>query len=395
MQPSSSDSANAILQQDRKNGISGLIVAPIGYLMVLFLPVFLEVASQQLALTPSQVGRLGAMDSLGLAIGTLLCAIYIKRLNFRIAVTVGAVICIITNVVSAFVTNFTDLCMIRVVAGLGEGLLVAIGVTAVGMTSLPERWFGFYTAAIVFVQAIGLLIIAPIYNQWQLLGVFITMALIYAIPLAVIWMLPARSVVAEVVSSASQPTGKLMLAMLSMLFFYLCIGGVWAYVSFMGTSQGLSLGYVSNSLAISMVSGFLGAIFFAVIGHHARSIPLLVASTAIMIVSLYFLSHFESATSYLIITCVYGFFWSVIGARLFSAISDADQSGRYISAAQTVLGMGVALGPFLASLLVDDFGYAGVNGMAALALVVCLLSILPLAIRSCLPVSSMPTTTAD
>ncbi|MEH6713095.1 MAG: MFS transporter [Paraglaciecola polaris] len=382
-------SPDAVKNRDRKNGISGLIAAPIGYLMVLFLPVFLEVASQQLALTPSEVGRLGAMDALGLAIGTLICAVYIKRLNFRHTVALGAIICISMNVLSAFISDFSVLCMIRVVAGLGEGLLVAIGVTAVGMTSLPERWFGLYTAAIVAVQAVGLLIIAPIFNQWQLSGVFITMALIYAIPLALLRLLPVRSEAVTTVSHQSQPTRKLLLAMFAMLFFYLCIGGVWAYVSFMGTGQGLSLEYVSNSLAISMLSGFLGALFFAAIGRHARNMSLLVGSIIIMITSLYFLSTFNTGFSYLIITCVYGFFWSVIGARLFSAISDADQSGRYISAAQTVLGMGVALGPLLASLLIDDFGYAGVNGMAAVALVLCLLSILPLALHS------RPTATAQ
>ena len=53
---------------DLKYGLSGLATAPIGYLVLLFLPVYLEVVGISLALTEQQIGWLASTDSIGLVI---------------------------------------------------------------------------------------------------------------------------------------------------------------------------------------------------------------------------------------------------------------------------------------------------------------------------------------
>ena len=366
---------------DKRYGISGLVAAPIGYLVLLFLPVFLEVASRELSLTGKQIGILGASDSAGLVLATLLCSLFITRLNFHTAAFVGIFISVIGNYASAGVDDFTNLCLIRLITGFGEGLLVAVGISAVGMTSKPGRWFGFYTASIVAVQALGLLVVVPIFNMWNLSGVFMMISGIYLIPLLIIRKLPKKSVIITT-NVSKQPTNLLALAMLATLFFYTCIGGVWAYVSFMGTETGLTLKYVSMSLAMAMGAGFIGALFFAFIGKHAKRHSLFAFSTLVMIICLWRLNSFENGFSYIIIVSIYSFFWSIIGARLFALVSDTDNSGRFISAAQTVVGIGFALGPYIASLLISDYGYAGINIMGAISLLLCFLATTPLILFS-------------
>lgn len=369
---------------DLRLGLSGLTTAPIGYLVLLFLPVYLEVVGINLSLTEQQIGWLASTDSIGLAVATFIFSLFIKKLNFRHVLLSGVTITVLGNLLSAMTTDFIMLCIIRSLTGLGEGMIVAVGISAIGMTKNPNRWFGFYTAAIVVVQAIGLVLVPIIYDSFSLLGVFVAMALFYAIPLSVIKLLPRQSEDYNLTVDSSaiivkQPIALLNLGLLSLLFFYMSIGGVWTYMSLMGTSGGLTLSFVSQALAAAMIAGLFGALFFAYIGFHGKNIALLFVSLLLMAMPLWVLEEGLTGTRYLVALCVFSFFWSIVGARLFAVISDVDHSGKYISSAQTVVGFGYIIGPIFASSLLKGNGYTEVIIMGTILFGLCFVSVLPLA----------------
>ena len=368
---------------DLKYGLSGLATAPIGYLVLLFLPVYLEVVGINLSLTDQQIGWLASTDSIGLALATFVFSVYIKKLNFRTVLLVGVAITVVGNLLSALIQDFLVLCLVRAITGLGEGMIVAVGISALGMTKNPNRWFGFYTAAMVVVQAIGLVLVPIIYDYYLLSGVFVGMALFYLLPLVVIKLLPRKSndydVAEDTDRPKSEPPKKLLnLALISLLFCYIGVSGAWAYMSLMGTSVGLTLSFVSQALALSMVAGLLGAIFFALIGDMSKKIALMLISLILMALSLWGLDSNLTELRYLIALCVFAFFWSIASARISAAISDVDHSGQYISAAQTVLGFAYILGPIIASTLVQDSGYTKVIMMGSVLFGLCFIFLLPL-----------------
>jgi predicted MFS family arabinose efflux permease len=150
-------------------------------------------------------------------------------------------------------------------------------------------------------------------------------------------------------------------------------------MSLMGTSVGLTLSFVSQALALSMVAGLVGAIFFALIGDMSKKIALMLISLIAMALSLWGLDSDLTELRYLVALCIFAFFWSIASARLSAAISDVDHSGQYISAAQTVLGLAYILGPILASNLVQDAGYTKVIMMGTVLFGLCFIFLLPLA----------------
>jgi hypothetical protein len=236
----------------------------------------------------------------------------------------------------------------------------------------------------VVVQALGLFLVPIIYDKLSLSGVFIAMAVFYLIPLAVIKLLPSKSddykiAVDTNTRQAKQPSKLLNLGLLALLFFYMSIGGVWTYMSLMGTSVYLTLSFVSQALSIAMAAGLLGALFFAFIGEFGKRIELLFISLLVMALSLWVLNKGLTETRYLVSLCVFSFFWSIAGARLFAVISNVDHSGKYISAAQTVVGVGYVLGPILASTLVNGTGYSDVIMMGTVLFSLSFIFILPLA----------------
>jgi predicted MFS family arabinose efflux permease len=369
---------------DLKYGLAGLATAPIGYLVLLFLPVYLEVVGIHLSLTDQQIGWLASTDSIGLALATFVFSVFIKKVNFRSVLIVGVAITVVGNFLSALTQDFLVLCLIRSITGLGEGMIVAVGISALGMTQNPNRWFGLYTAVLVVVQAIGLVLVPVIYDYSLLFGVFVGMAIFYLLPLTVLKLLPCKSSDYEITTDAKapdfkQPNKLLNLALISFLFCYMGVSGVWAYMSLMGTSVGLTLSFVSQALAISMIAGLFGAIFFALIGDMSKKIGLMLISLIVMALSLWGLDSDLTERRYLVALCIFAFFWSIASARLSAAISDVDHSGQYISAAQTVLGVAYILGPMLASTLVQDTGYTKVIIMGTVLFGLCFLFLLPLA----------------
>lgn len=372
----------AVKKTDLSNGLSGILTTCVGYTLILFMPLYLEFVAQALSLSESQVGLLAATDAGGLALAALLFAVFIKRLNFNYVILVGCTIAIIGNLLSISLSHFTVLCTVRILTGFGEGLVVAAGISVVGMVSNPNRWFGLYTAAVVVVQAIGLIILPVIKQHFDLQGVFIFFALLFLLPLLVYRKMPVHSVGTELSDTSSNNTDYslnqlLLLALLGQLAFYAGIGGIWAYISLMGNEQGLEIGVVSQSLAISMAVGALGGLVFAALGKRGDSKALFALSILIMIGCLVGLVRFN-ALSYLLVLCVFSFFWSLLGARLFAVVSDADHSGKYISAAQTVLSLGYMVGPLIAAMLFEYFAYHGILAMAAIAFVLCFGLVLPL-----------------
>ena len=369
----------AVKNSDLSHGLSGILTTCVGYTLILFMPLYLEFVAQALSLNESQVGWLAATDAGGLALSALLFAIFIKRLNFRYVVIVGCAIAIAGNLWSMKIEDYQWLCVIRTITGFGEGLVVAAGISVVGMVSNPNRWFGLYTAAVVVVQGIGLILLPIIKQKFELEGLFIFFALLFLLPLITLNQLPKHSVANDGKTHAISSTKKkyLLLALLGQLIFYAGIGGVWAYISLMGNAQGLNIDIVSQYLAISMVIGALGGVAFAMLGKRGDSQRLFAISIAIMIFCMVGLIEF-SASSYLIVLCIFSFFWSLLGARLFAVVSDADQSGKYISGAQTVLSLGYMIGPIIAAMLFDDFSYKGILTMAAIAFILCFACVIPL-----------------
>lgn len=366
-------------------GASGTIAALIGYSVIFLLPSFLEAAAVQFNLNNQQIGWLGSSETGGLAISTLLCALFINKLDIKKIAVLGIVIALIANVLSNFCTAVEGLLWSRLVAGLGEGLLVTAGMTALAKTANPDRWFAIYTGAAVVLQAAGLFLLPSVIQQWQLFGVLLCFIILLILALFFIRYLPKKTDVVRQspLSTSSASSAKLsrnlVFGVFAILSFYISIGAVWTYIAGIGTAAGFSFEWVSTALSISMIGGFIGAVLLALMGRMATGSVILIVSGLIMFLCLYFLDLDFNKSQYTWTLIIYSVVWSVIASRLFSLIATADKSGRFITASQPMLNIGFALGPLMASGLIVKFSYSGVLALAAVSLLASILCIIPLA----------------
>ena len=118
-----------------------VFMALVGYSVMVTVPVLSTALVEQLGFSAEQVGRVWGNDLLGLAIGAVTSAILVSRMNRRILVLVGVVLCIGANALCMSVVDYESMMWLRVAAGIGSGIFTGTAVATIGATSRPERAF--------------------------------------------------------------------------------------------------------------------------------------------------------------------------------------------------------------------------------------------------------------
>lgn len=371
-------------------GIAGTLCALVGYSVIFLLPSFVEAAAQHYALNDQQLGWLGAADTAGLAVSTTVMAIYLQRFKLAQLLLSGVLIAALGNLYSLFAGDLDHLLGSRFVAGLGEGLLVVVGMSTLAQTRDTNRWFAIYTAAAVLLQAAGLFSLPRVIAQWGFEGVIYCFLVLLLGPLFCRGsLMPSadqdktsdQSLKVEASQSASKQLASkkpLYCALLAVLGFYISIGTFWTYAATLGTAEGFSFEWVSEALSLSMIGGFAGAVLLMLLGSAAKNYGIYLVSAVVMVASLMLLLGGFSQHLYLSTLIAYSVVWSVIASKLYADVAEGDGSGRFITACQPLINIGFALGPLLASQWVLDHGNQVVIYIAVLALVFSIVCIYPL-----------------
>ena len=172
------------INADRTYGRIGLMIAPIGYLLLLILPIYLEVIDLHYDLTDG--GNWRRLPRAGHTVFTL----FIDKINIKTCLLVALDIVVASNLILLFDKRFDLLCVLRIVSGFGGGLLAAIGTLCVNQTSQPNRWFGFYAAVAILIQTVCFIVVPLVFEWFSINGIFLVLALISCLPLMAWRQLP-------------------------------------------------------------------------------------------------------------------------------------------------------------------------------------------------------------
>ena len=146
-----------------------LYMALVGYSVMVSLPVLSTAAVDMLGFTEEQVGRVWGQDLLGLSIGAVIAALLVARVNRRMLVLAGIVLCIGANALCMFLVEYEQMMFLRVGAGIGSGIFTAVSVASLGATTKPVRAFNMLLLGFSFSAAAELHILP----QFSMNGIFL------------------------------------------------------------------------------------------------------------------------------------------------------------------------------------------------------------------------------
>jgi predicted MFS family arabinose efflux permease len=358
--------AAAITHSDRRRLVAAILVGVIGPEVFIVQPGFVQGLVQSLGFDASSAGYAASIEVWGITTTTLLMTFFAHRFNWRKVITASLIVVAVSNLLCIGVHDRSVFVLLRFIAGAGCGSLISLSFTTVGLTSNPDRNFGYLIMWVLLYGAVVLYLMPSAYALSGMTGPLLFFAAFPLVALPLVGSFPANgdTTAAVEADAINLPAALKSLALAAMLAYFVAQGVAWAYLFLIGTAGGLSEQHVATALTLSQVAGVAGALLPALIGSRfGRWRPLSIGIVG-GAVALGFLIGDFAYLPFTVWVCVYNFFWNMTHPYLLGSMASFDRRGRVVVYAVAMQMLGLAIGPALAASVISPSHYARVNWVA-------------------------------
>jgi len=342
--------------------VSAIFLGVIGPAVFIVQPGFVQGLVGFYHFDEQQVGYIASAEMWGIALTTLFITFISRRFSWRLLLVLGILLSSSGNLLSTITADATSFAVLRCLTGVGSGVLISLSFTAIGLTANPDRNFGWLIMWVLIYGALGFLVMPSAYELVGMKGVLIFFALfnLLALPFVRFFPVSGESHVMIDESAVTLPPLYRSLAVVTMLFYFVAQGAVWAYLFLIGTSNGITEDDVSYGLTLSQFFGIVGALAAAAITcRFGRLTPVALGLLA-SILSLMALMGDIGAFTYMIAVCLFNLAWNNTHPYLLAALASFDRSGRTVERGVAAQMIGLAIGPAIAANVIADDNYSNV-----------------------------------
>ena len=362
----------------------GIYMALAGYAVMVGIPVISTSWVHNLGFTEVEVGRVAGADLGGLAIGAVISALFVARVDRRYLAAFAALMAIAANALCLFYQSYEATLWLRLMAGIGSGIFTGIAVATIGGHSRPAFAFSLELFAFAGSQGAELKLLPYLTIE----GIYMVLIATYVVGLLFLSWLPRRPVdkTLDVEIDIEEPGGQHhkvhrhvpayvpWLVLLAILLTYVNIGAYWTYIELSTVDSNASPDWVSSMLWISSVFSVIGCLFAVLLSNrYGLARPLLVTlvfQAGIVLMLVFDINNATVAFSMFF----FNFCWIFVDIYQAATIANVDHSGRFPAMIPAAQGLGNFLGPnFAASVLAFGLGYNGVFIMCAMASIAAML----------------------
>jgi len=362
----------------------GIYMALVGYAVMVGIPVISTSWVKNLGFSEIEVGRVAGADLGGLAIGAVISAFFVARVNRRYLAVAAAAVSIAANLLCIFYQSYEATLWLRLAAGIGAGIYTGVAVATIGGHSRPAFAFSLELFAFAGSQGAELKFLPYLSIE----GVYVALIMTFVVGLAFISWLPRHPVdkSLDVEVDVEEPDGHKhiehrhvpayvpWMVLIAVVFTYINIGAYWTYIELATGDTDASPDWVASMLVYTSVFSVIGCLFAVLLSNRyglARPLLVTLVFQACIVVMLIFGISNATVT---ISMFSFNFCWIFVDIYQAATIANVDHSGRYVALLPAAQGVGNFLGPNVAaSVLAYNFGYNGVFVMCASASIVAML----------------------
>ena len=260
--------------------------------------------------------------------------------------------------------------IIRVVAGVSEGVIYAVSLAAVASPSRnPDRLYGLFAVSWALMGFVMFGIGGFLSEMYAHRGLYAMTGVSTLLVLPFLRGLPAAKAAVHQQSKYNISIYVVVLVNLSMFSYMAGASALYSYSEPLGARLGLSASEIGLALSTAMIIGLGGAILATWLNiRFGRILPI---TTVIVLFTIYalMLCNTESASVYFVglsLTGVYYFFSLPYSYGVASAL---DKKGRLAAAVGFAFLVGSSVGP-LGGHIVDWKGYSGLGSAIAASAVI-------------------------
>jgi predicted MFS family arabinose efflux permease len=363
---------------DTRSLLLAVYLTLVGYGVMVGIPVISTAWVELLGFTEAQVGRVAGADLGGLALGSLLASLVMARWNRRWLAFAGIVIAVLANGLCTQLVAYEQVLWLRVLAGVGSGVVTAVAVTTLGGSSKPARAYNIMLFAFAFSQAAEMQFL-PMLPMNGIYGVFIVT---FLLPVPLLRWIPARpdpvpagerGLARE--DAAPQPPAILPWLCLAAIFFtYVNIGTYWTYIELASLDAGIEAGWVGRLLVIVSLGSFLGCLVATLISDRFGLARPLLATLAVMASIVGILVPGIDYPNLLVSLALFNFLWIFIDVYQMGTVAVIDRRGVFAALMPGAQGLGQIVGPNLAATVLEQGGgYGAIFAFCAASALVAML----------------------
>lgn len=338
-------------------------VVMVGYLFMLLMPGLLGAFVDQLGLTETQAGYVCAMNLFGMMLGALLSVVLVQKINVRTGLVWSACFMLVTEITSSFLPDYMPLMTIRFFNGISIGIVAGMAGPGIANVKKPDQAIAVASMLQYLMAAVGLTVLPYIFASTGMAGAYYLLAGFAVTLLLSIKLFPVPAVASgqpqtnKTGSSQSLLKKHIIIALVSLLIFYISNSSLWAYLDRIGVNAGIPVETVGFYLSVSMLSAMVTGILAAVFGtRFGRVLPLSLGYLGMIAGSYLLIGKFD-AISFLVAVCLFNGAWILVLAYFVGYLAGLDSSGRLVALSNFAIAAGLAVGPGLGATLIGQGTY--------------------------------------
>ena len=352
-------------------GIHGMVVATsVGQV----LPVLMTTLTSELHLTVTQAGFLAAADVGATTIAGAAFARPASRFALSTVARVGTVIVLAANLACLLATGFGTLFSLRLLAGVGAGIVTVACVIALSQNKSPARAF----ALAAFVQmAFGAALNVAIPSLSAHFGWSACFVVIAAFAAPGLWIARyyVRSQAPQVAASRAKFTIAGWIAFAALCTAFCAIGATWANLGGLGERSHLTVAMIGIAVSGASIAGPVATALTALVGSRVSSLLGLGFGSVTMLGGVILLGFAGSSPLFYAGAIVFMFGWAVYVPYAMGLTSVIDPTGALSVIATAGANGGFSLGPLIAVPAIAEWGVGAVPYLA-FALIACALGMI-------------------
>ncbi|HEV7610556.1 MAG TPA: MFS transporter [Steroidobacteraceae bacterium] len=362
--------ADIALFESPRTVAAGVTLSVVAIATFLLLPPFIEAAVTDLHYTEGQVGILSALIMGGSTVASVGASLWVRRTSWRGAALLALLGLLIANVASMFCHGLAPFLALQSVGGFCGGSLYSLSLTVLSDGARPNRGFAYAVGAQTLYQVFGL-VAGPFLLRHggmnTILGLFSILCIAGAL---IVGFLPRHGRIAMTrVTGAALLSAPVAFALAGCFLFYVNINAYWTYIERIGTTAGLDLGAVSNSLAFGTVASMGGVVLAAWLGERCGLIVPIGVSAIAIVVAMMLLTGTLHLMPYVLSSVIYGNAWNLSITYQYSTVNVVDASRRGVALAPAFHNAGGAAGPAIAALFVREHDHGSVIWLVSISVV--------------------------
>jgi predicted MFS family arabinose efflux permease len=332
------------------------------------LPAFLAVIATERGYSESQAGLCAMADMGGMAIGIIGCAMLpklVQKLNWRQTVRLGLLLVILANLLSIVTIDFAPYFAVRVIAGIGAGLVIAIAYAILGEGG-GARSVGFFNIGQLGAGWLAIPFFTPLAEQYGIKAIFELIAAFAVFASFFTVLLPLGSCHPVTESAPSRVHQKISkagwTAITACFLFWIGVGSIFGFLSFMGIAWGGDPVAVEDSVSKVLFAGMTGAATVTIIGSRFGAFRSTAVACIGLLASVALFLYLNPVAAFMAVGALFYFCVTASTSYQFEVVTQVDSSN---SAAMMVMAATVAaisVGPAIAGYLVTPT-YDLINGL--------------------------------